>query len=86
MIGWDIFYFSATAEQNYMKQDRKLDLNILFLVEFVFLGRSEKQDGALTFDWSRHFQLQKVRGVTGEQNVTLFVVENDLLFPVSNGD
>ena len=44
LIGWDIFDFSSeTAERNSTKLDRKQDLNIL--TKFVFLGRSEKQDG-----------------------------------------
>ena len=34
LIGWDIFYFSETVEQNSTKLDRKQDLNVLYQVCF----------------------------------------------------
>ena len=44
LIGRDIFNFSATAEQNLTKLERKQDFNVLYQV-CVFLGQSENQDG-----------------------------------------
>ena len=37
MIGWDIFYFSETAERDSKKFDRKQDLNIFYQVVFFSL-------------------------------------------------
>ena len=43
LIGWDIFYFSETAERNSTKVRWKQDLNVLYLV--CFSVWSEKQNG-----------------------------------------
>ena len=56
LIGWDIFdFFSATAEQNSTKLDRKQDPNVLFLTcvfrAYVYL---KTKMVALASDWPRH--------------------------------
>ena len=57
LIGWDIFdFFSETAERNWMKLDRKQDLNVLY--QFcVFRADRKNKMAALTSDWLRHFRL-----------------------------
>ena len=56
LIGWDIFDFSETAEQNSMKLDRKQDLNVLYQV-CVFRTDRKNKMAALASDWLRHFRL-----------------------------
>ena len=57
LIGWDIFYFSSeTPEQNFMKLDRKQDLNVLYQV-CVFRGDRINKMAAVASDWLRHFLL-----------------------------
>ena len=57
LIGWDIFDFSSkTAEQNWMKLDRKQDLNVLHQV-CVFRDDWKNKMAAIASDWLRHFQL-----------------------------
>ena len=56
LIGWDIFYFSETAERNSTTLDRKQDLNALYQV-CVFRADRKNKMAALASDWLRHFQL-----------------------------
>ena len=56
LIGWDIFNFSETAEQNSTKLDRKQDLNALYQV-CVFRADQINKMAALASDWLRHFWL-----------------------------
>ena len=56
LIGWDIFDFSDTAEQNSMKLDRKQDLNVLYQV-CVFRAHRKNKIAAPASDWLRHFRL-----------------------------
>ena len=57
LISWDIFDFSSeTAERNWMKLDRKQDLNVLYQ-DCVFWADRKNKMAALASDWLRHFQL-----------------------------
>ena len=56
LVGWDIFYFSETAEQNSTKLDRKQDLNVLYQV-WVFRADRKNKLAALASDWLSHFRL-----------------------------
>ena len=56
LIGWDIFDFSVTAEQNSTKLDRKQNLNVLYQV-CVFRADRKNKMAALATDWLRHFQI-----------------------------
>ena len=55
LIGWDIFDFSETAEQNSTKPDRKQDLNVLYQV-CVFQANRKKMMATLASDWLRVFR------------------------------
>ena len=56
LIGWDIFDFSETAEQNSTKLDRKEDLNVLYQVCVLGADRKNKM-AALASDLLRYFRL-----------------------------
>ena len=76
LIGWDIFDFSAIAERNSTKLDKKQDF-ILLLLSLCFSRRSEKQDGcpdlwlAETFSTSSLKQPNRIqRNLTGSMILT----------------
>ena len=57
LIGWDIFdFYSATAEQNSTKLDRKRDCNVLYQVCVLRADRKNKM-AVLASDLLRHFRL-----------------------------
>ena len=57
LICWDIFdFFSATAERNSTKLDRKQDLNVLYQV-CVFRANLKNKMAAPSSDWQRQFRL-----------------------------
>ena len=66
LIGWDIFDFSSeTTELNWMKFDRKQDLNVLYQV--CVLGWSEKQDGRPGLWLAEIFLTSPLKRLTGIQ-------------------
>ena len=56
LIGWDIFDFPETADQNSTKLDRKQDLNVLYQV-CVFWADRKNKTATLASDWLRQFWL-----------------------------
>ena len=74
LIGWDIFDFSfETAERNWMKLDRKQDLNVLYQV-CVFRADRKNKMATLASDWLRHFDFSE----TAERNLTKLDRKQDL--------
>ena len=57
LIGWDIFYFSETAERKSTKLDRKQDLNVHY--QFCILFRADRKNkiAASASDWLRNCRL-----------------------------
>ena len=72
--GWDIFYFSETAELNSTKLDRKQDINVLYQV-CVFRADRKNKMAALASDWLR---LLDFSSETPERNSTKLDRKQDI--------
>ena len=55
LIGWDIFDFFKTAEQNSKTLDRKQDLNVFYQVCVFWWITKKIKMAALASDWLKHF-------------------------------
>ena len=70
LIGWVIFDFSETADQNSTKLDKNQDICVLYKV-CVFLDRSEKQDGCPGLWLAESFSTSPLKPLNGiQRNLT----------------